>query len=66
MIFEIDPNEWEKIEEWQEEQKLIDPTQFTAGERYEYRFIPTGLGTLISVYDGCTENVLNVRGTENW
>ena len=64
--FEIEDEEWDKIDKWCEEQMIKDPTQFTAGERWEYRFIPTGLGTLISVRDGCTDDLLKVRGTENW
>lgn len=66
MEFKIDDEEWQLIENWQTKQKIKDPTQFTAGERWEFRFIPTGLGTLISVRDGCTDDILEVRGTENW
>jgi len=66
MKFETDAEEDQLIENWQKQQMIKDPTQFTAGERWEYRFIPTGLGTLISVRDGCTDDMLKVRGTENW
>ena len=66
MKFETDAEEDQLIENWQKQQMIKDPTQFTAGERWEYRFIPTGLGTLISVRDGCTDDLLKVRGTENW
>ena len=66
MKFETNAEEDQLIENWQKQQMIKDPTQFTAGERWEYRFIPTGLGTLISVRDGCTDDMLKVRGTENW
>ena len=66
MKFETDEEEDQLIEDWQTIQYKKDSTQFVTGERWEYRFIPTGLGTLISVRDGCTEDILKVRGTENW
>ena len=66
MKFEIDKKEEKLIKKWMKKQLKKDPTQFTLGERWEYRFIPTGLGTLVSVRDGCTNDVLEVRGTENW
>jgi hypothetical protein len=66
MIFEIDIYEEKVIKEWKAKQMLKDDTQYAAGERWGYKFIPTGLGMLIYVIDGKTGNELIVRGTENW
>jgi len=66
MKFETDDEEDQLIENWQSKQYEKDPTQFVTGERWEYRFVPTGLGTLISVRDGCTDDMLLVRGTKDW
>ena len=66
MKFEIEPDEVKKIKEWKTQQKLKDSTQFTLGERWGYKFIPTGLGLLIYVIDGATNEEFCVRGTENW
>ena len=64
--FELDGVHIKKIEKWMKKQIKKDPTQYTIGERWEYRFLPTGLGTLISVVDGATGDKLEVEGTENW
>ena len=64
ITFKIDDTEESKIEQWKEKQIKKDLTQFTIGERWEYRFLPTSLGTLISLFDGVTGDILSVRGTE--
>lgn len=64
--FELDDVHVKKIEKWMKKQIKKDPTQYTTGERWEYRFLPTGLGTLIWVIDGATGDKLEVEGTENW
>jgi len=64
--FELDDDHVKKIEDWMEKQIEKDDTLYTLGERWEYRFLPTGLGTLITLKDGVTGDVLEVEGTENW
>lgn len=64
--FKLNEDHVKKIETWMEEQIKKDDTQYTAGERWEYRFLPTGLGTFIYVKDGVTGDILEVEGTENW
>jgi len=64
--FELDDDHVKKIKKWMKKQIKKDPLQPTLGERWEYRFIPTGLGTLISLKDGATGDILSVEGTENW
>lgn len=66
MKFEIEADEMIKIDEWKEKQLKKDSTQYALGERWGYKFIPTGLGTLIYVIDGATDEEFCVRGTENW
>jgi hypothetical protein len=64
MKFKIDDAEEKAIEQWQKKQMKKDPIRFTLGERWEYRFLPTGLGIIVSILDGATGDILEVRGTE--
>jgi len=64
--FELETHEVELIEEWQAKQRLKNGEQFVTGGRWEYRFIPTSLGTIIYVLDGVTKDEFTVRGTESW
>ena len=64
--FELDDTHVKKIEKWMESQIEKDNTLPTLGERWEYSFLPTGLGTLITLKDGMTGDILEVEGTENW
>ena len=66
MIFKTTKEEDKKIKEWKDQQLLKDPIKYALGERWGYKFIPTGLGMLIDVMDGATGDKLEVRGTENW
>lgn len=65
-VFELDSDHIKKIEKWMKKQIKKDLHQPTLGERWEYRFTPTGLGTLIEVKDNATGDILLVEGTENW
>ena len=64
--FVLDNFHIEKIEKWMAEQIEKDDTQPTIGERWQYMFIPTGLGTLIELKDLITGDILEVEGTEYW
>ena len=64
--FELNDDHVKKIEKWMEKQIEKDDTLYTLGERWEYSFLPTGLGTLITLKDGATGDILEVEGTENW
>jgi hypothetical protein len=64
--FKITRTEKLLIETWIKSQKIKDPTQFVSGGRWEYKFVPTGMGLLIYAFDCVTEEELIVRGTENW
>jgi len=62
--FKIDDTEEDAIRVWMKSQKEKDDTQFTLGERWEYRFLPTSLEIKVSVIDRATGDILEVRGTE--
>jgi len=64
--FELNDDHVKKIQKWMKIQIEKDTSQPTLGERWEYTFLPTGLGTLISLKDFATGEVLEVEGTENW
>jgi len=64
--FELDDTHVKKIKMWMLEQIEKDDKIPTLGERWEYRFLPTGLGTLITLKDCMTGEILEVEGTENW
>lgn len=65
-VFELNDDHIKKIEKWMKKQIKKDPLQPTLGERWEYRFTPTGFGTLIRLKDNVTKDILLVEGTENW
>ena len=51
MKFILEGTELESTEQFIEEQKKIDPSMPTAGERWTYSFTPCGLGTsMITIY----------------
>jgi len=64
--FVLDNFHIEKIENWMESQIEKDDTQPLLGERWQYSFTPTGMGTLIDLKDLITGDVLEVEGTEYW
>lgn len=66
ITFEITDEEEKLIESWKKLQRKKDDTQYTLGERWGYKFIPTGLGTLVYLIDGVTGEEYCVRGTESW
>ncbi len=63
--FRIDAKEEAKFDKWVKKTKVKHEHAGAAGGAYEWKFIPTGLGTLVEVED-IKGNKLKLRGTENW
>jgi len=51
MIFKLESKELESAEEFIDEQNKKNSSFPTAGERWAYTFIPTGLGTIVLIKD---------------
>lgn len=49
--FELDISQALLFETWKEDQMKKDPTLPLAGERFSFRFTPTGLGTVVVAID---------------
>lgn len=72
MIFKLTDKEQQSAEDWIAEHKKTCPHTYkknnlpTLGEHYYYKFIPNGLGNLVSI--GCIycEESKDITDTENW
>jgi len=50
-IFKLEGKEYKAAEKFIKDQMKKDDSLPTAGERWKYSFIPTGLGTQVSIKD---------------
>lgn len=67
VVFKLEGLELEKANDWIKSQlKKTNNRVGTAGDRFEYRFSPTGLGTIVSIYDNLTKENKDVTNFENW
>jgi len=64
--FELDPEEIINFEGWSVEQKKKNPAMAAAGERWTFMFTPTGLGTIKTVKDECTDEELDLTDWKKW
>ena len=66
MIFKLEAEELEAAEKFIEEQMAKDDWMPAAGERWEYTFIPTGLGTIVWIKDGRSGDKKDITCWDWW
>ena len=65
--FVLEGKELEKAEKWiKKQKKKYGDNVGTIGDRFSYRFIPTGLGCIVCVCDALTGKEKSVSDTSNW
>jgi hypothetical protein len=64
--FKLDEDQISKYEKWKKGQKKKDPFLPTAGERWKFSFVPTGLGTIVTVRDLTTDEEIDLTDWENF
>jgi hypothetical protein len=64
--FELDETQIKEFEKWKKKQKKKDPSTFTAGERWTFKFTPTGLGLMVHVKDNITEEEIDLTDWDNF
>ena len=65
MTFELTKEQSEKADEWIEERLKIKFDPGTIGGRFEYCFIPTGLGTIVVLKD-LAGSEINLTDFNDW
>ena len=67
LTFTVDADELKKAEEWMKKQKEKHGSEIgTIGDRFSYKFTPTGLGVIISVVDALTKKSKVITNFDNW
>jgi len=64
--FELDEIQIKKFDKWKTKQRKKDPSTFTAGERWTFKFTPTGLGLVTQVKDNITGDELDLTDWDNF
>lgn len=64
--FKLDEDQIHKYEKWNMDQIKKDSNLPTAGERWKFSFIPTGLGTIVSVEDLSTGEEIDLTDWDNF
>lgn len=65
MFFSFDPEQWEKVQEWERKHDCPFPEGGTIGDRIHYKFTPTGLGMCESAHCACGSEI-NVTEYDKW
>jgi len=62
MKFELDEDQVKRLKIWQEAIKVVH------GEygHYEYTFLPTGVGNLVTVFSHLANTTLDLSDVEKW
>jgi hypothetical protein len=61
--FRLTEEQIKKFYEWQKGRKV---TKAAAGEQYEFRFMPTGLGLITTIYDAVAKEELQLTNFDDW
>ena len=62
MVFELDKEQEEKLEEWKKAIKLI----YDEFGLYEYKFTPNGIGVSIKVYSLLAKTEIDLTDVNKW
>ena len=66
MKFKLEGKELKAAKKFIKTQKKKDGRIPTAGERWTYSFTPTGLGTVVSIKDGVTNESKDITDWSCW
>lgn len=67
LTFTIDEEEYKIAKKWMKKQKKKHGSEIgTIGDRFSYKFTPTGLGVIISVVDALTKKSKVITNFNNW
>jgi hypothetical protein len=58
--FELEEEQIEKFETWQDEQMIKDKWLPFAGERFSFKFTPSGIGTIVVAIDEHLKEEINL------
>ena len=64
--FELDENETKKFEKWKKKQMKKNDKLPTAGERFQFSFIPTGFGMITEAKDLLLNETIDLTDFDNW
>ena len=64
--FELDETQIKQFEKWKKKQTKKDSSNFTAGERWSFTFIPSGIGLMIHVKDNITNDEIDLTDWNNF
>ena len=79
-MFQLTKEQWEKFEAWKDEQdrKVMESQKGTdlehpgeayygaAGGAYTYSFTPTGIGCVVKVTNGATNDTIDLSDYDSW
>lgn len=67
LTFAIDKKEYKIAKKWMKKQKeKLGPEVATIGDRFSYKFTPTGLGVIVSVIDSLANESKILTNFDNW
>ncbi len=67
LVFTISGEEFEKAQKWiKKQKKKYGDNCGTIGERFSYKFVPTGLGCIKTIKDNLTGKKLDLTTYDNF
>ena len=67
LTFTVEADELKVAKKWVKKQKEKHGSEIgTAGDRFSYKFTPTGLGVIVSIVDALTGESKLLTNFDNW